>query len=116
MGGGRTTNLWDPPKEQIGTEKASPLWFQMSGRRLPDSTLLSGNAQLRTPAPCVSLPDSWATGGENWPLGLLLLLADLSGVLRTQGPMSGLTETQCDSEAKGIDRCNLESSQPSGTP
>lgn len=83
---------------------------------LPDSTLLSGNAQLRTPAPCVNLPDSWATGGENWPLGLLLLLADLSGVLRTQGPMSGLIETQCDSEAKGIDRCNRESSQPSGTP
>lgn len=82
---------------------------------LPDSSLLSGDAQQRTPAP-VSLPDSWATGGENWLLGLLLLLDDLSGVLRTQGPMSGFIGTQCDSEAKGIDRCNLESSQPSGTP
>lgn len=35
---------------------------------LPDSTLLSGNAQQGTRAPCASLPDSWATDGETGPL------------------------------------------------
>lgn len=109
MGGGRTTyGTLHRDRESHSTMVPNVL--------LPDSSLLTGNAQQRTLAPCVSLPDSWATDGENWPLVLLLLLDDLSRVLRTQGPMRGFIGTQCDAEAKGIDGCNLESSQPSGTP
>lgn len=45
---------------------------------IPDSTLLSGNAQQGSLASCMSLHGSWATDGENCPLGLLVLLADIS--------------------------------------